>query len=142
MFDLFSSGLICHNDQKTERFLSPSIYLAFLLCLTWYLCVFLKAKKVNDGFLPRSENISGFRILAQDYKHSAEITRANENVFIGKAREYVSQEAANLSRQKRLWRICRCHKYLQKVCVDIQSLFSPRFLSFLCCETVYILPLR
>lgn len=56
--------------------------------------------------------------------------------------ECVSQETVNLSRQKRLPRICRCLKYLHKVCVDIQSLFAACFLSFLRCEIVYILPLR
>lgn len=54
----------------------------------------------------------------------------------------ISQETSNLSRQERLPRICRCPKYLDKVCIGFQSPFAPRFLSFLSCEIVYVLPLR
>lgn len=77
------------------------------------------------------------------HRHSAEITIANETVFIGKVRQSMDLRKQLISpRQRRLLRICRCLKYLHKVCVDIQSLFAPRFLSFSHREIVYILPLR
>lgn len=76
------------------------------------------------------------------WKLCEEITRANEFIYWKGEEEHVSQEAVNLARQKKLRRTCRCLKYLFKVNADIQSLFTPRFLSFLCLEVVHILPLR